>query len=307
MPLNFFMNRTPCYLNFIKSVIFQLLEVLIYLHTNQIIHRDIKPSNVLVSQYFDQDQHVDLKTQEIRLFAHKININFKIKTQEIIGIPKFEDASNEVKKKEEQTDSNNWEYVDQIKETLITLCTPEDYLDLQKEEKILHDAKNKYENQYKRDQENLKLGFFPICESSQSIDQDETSVLKKYHQESEKNTKIVIKLIDFGVSKKFNIGEKSFSPNGDPAFQAPEIRKQGFYDSKVDIWGVGLIFFGLLQGREINKIDGIKIRSFKMMGILDELGTDLLEKLLRVDSNDRIDAEEAIKHPWFRQTTTGES
>jgi len=57
-----------------------------------------------------------------------------------------------------------------------------------------------------------------------------------------------IKLTDFGFSCFFNpkIGLKQHL--GSPLYMAPEIVKEQKYDSKVDIWSIGIIMYKLLTG-----------------------------------------------------------
>ena len=111
----------------------------------------------------------------------------------------------------------------------------------------------------------------------------------------------VLKLIDFGVSKHYQRGEKSYSPNGDPATQAPEMAIEGVYDEKVDIWGVGLIFLGLSLGKEIGNYELMKYRKKIYPKILNEKGMDLLDKLLKIEPTERISGEEAVLHEWFKE------
>ncbi len=64
---------------------------------------------------------------------------------------------------------------------------------------------------------------------------------------AKKNDPSLIKLIDFGTSKKFNSGEVFQNPLGTCYYIAPEvIRRQ--YDNKADIWSCGIIMYILLFG-----------------------------------------------------------
>lgn len=59
-----------------------------------------------------------------------------------------------------------------------------------------------------------------------------------------------IKVIDFGVSRKFKVLENQdlidrdmWTRTGNAYYCAPEIYNGGGYDHKVDIWSVGVILY----------------------------------------------------------------
>lgn len=111
-----------------------------------------------------------------------------------------------------------------------------------------------------------------------------------------------IKLIDFGVSKKFREGELSYSPNGDNKFHAPEILKYSVYSEKSDIWSAGLVFLSLLNGvsaKTKTTMKCIKDNGELALKKIDRVTRDLLNLMLRIDPKERITSEEALKHPWF--------
>lgn len=60
------------------------------------------------------------------------------------------------------------------------------------------------------------------------------------------NNKIV-KLIDFGWSNLFDDYRNTFC--GTPDYLCPEMIKGTGHDEKLDIWGLGIIMFELLQGK----------------------------------------------------------
>lgn len=60
--------------------------------------------------------------------------------------------------------------------------------------------------------------------------------------------KNILKVIDFGVAKSdLKLTSLNFSAAGNRKFQAPEMLKGKFYSEKIDIWGIGLILYSLLQ------------------------------------------------------------
>ena len=58
-----------------------------------------------------------------------------------------------------------------------------------------------------------------------------------------------IKLTDFGFARYFDPSEGSDTQLGSPIYMAPEIIKGKNYNSKVDIWSLGIITYFLLSGR----------------------------------------------------------
>jgi serine/threonine protein kinase len=58
-----------------------------------------------------------------------------------------------------------------------------------------------------------------------------------------------LKLIDFGFACFYNPKEGKKEVLGSPLYMAPEIVKGLSYDSKVDVWSVGVITYIILSGR----------------------------------------------------------
>lgn len=280
------------------------------------MHRDIKPSNILVCQTF-ANVHKEVS---------------KFKTQETIRNLKFKEMITEINKNEERSDSTeeielNLNWLDKQQEVIssgetFVISSDKTFVSELKPSNILFSFSS---NDFPKDEimENEKKDE-PLCRINGSektsellsstksdtfisfakvkkypFSNNEPNSLKNEDLQNEKNTDIVIKLIDFGVSKKFTFGEPCFSPNGDPSFQAPEMRKEGAYDHTIDLWGVGLIFLGLLQGVEVERCNLKKIKHMELKGTLDEKGVDLLQRLLSLDPRRRGEAEEAMRHEWF--------
>ena len=56
-----------------------------------------------------------------------------------------------------------------------------------------------------------------------------------------------IKLIDFGLSRKYDIKEKMHTVLGTPYYVAPEVLK-GCYDERCDVWSIGCLAYIMLSG-----------------------------------------------------------
>jgi serine/threonine protein kinase len=54
-------------------------------------------------------------------------------------------------------------------------------------------------------------------------------------------------LLDFGFALFMREDKKSRSLRGSPLYMAPEILKCKIYDSKVDLWSVGVILYGMVK------------------------------------------------------------
>ncbi|CAD8079675.1 unnamed protein product [Paramecium primaurelia] len=137
---------------------------------------------------------------------------------------------------------------------------------------------------------------------------------------------IDIKIIDFGVSKKFMVKKKNdkiyhemWTRTGSLLYQAPETFLGGGYDEKVDVWSVGVILYQLLCGKFPffcdSKLDTIElitdpnltIDQNKELKLLQPLQIDLLKRLLNKNPEKRLSAEEFSLHPWINEISTSKS
>lgn len=119
-----------------------------------------------------------------------------------------------------------------------------------------------------------------------------------------------LKLIDFGCSKIFTPYKNNFADTiGTLVYCAPEVI-QNNYNEKCDIWSCGVIMYALLTGkfpfnghsqREIvqNIINGKY--DLHCNGMLSLQAKDLIHKCLIYDKDKRINAYDALTHPFFTQ------
>jgi calcium-dependent protein kinase len=118
-----------------------------------------------------------------------------------------------------------------------------------------------------------------------------------------------IKLIDFGISLKFEKNTKLKDKTGTVLYIAPEVL-QGSYDEKCDIWSCGVLMYMMLSGvppfygatrKEVmQKISKGKF-SFKskVWSIISKEAKELIEKMLTLNPEKRPSAREVLNHPWF--------
>jgi len=121
-----------------------------------------------------------------------------------------------------------------------------------------------------------------------------------------------LKLVDFGLSNKFGSKfEAMHSPVGTIYYVAPEVLK-GDYDSKCDLWSLGVIMHTMLSGRlpffgeNISEIHHkVMAGKFTMEGTIwdkvSDQAKELINELICLNPENRLSACQALNHPWFEQ------
>lgn len=134
-------------------------------------------------------------------------------------------------------------------------------------------------------------------------------------KENSKLQHCTLKLVDFGLATAYDVPEYLFKRCGTPGFVAPEVINAAsntniHYTPKCDVFSAGIIFYILitekspfdgksfkeiLQKNKSCKIDfnHPKIKKNKII-------LDLVTKMLDVNPDNRITAEEALKHRFFQ-------
>ena len=137
------------------------------------------------------------------------------------------------------------------------------------------------------------------------------NILVKY----DKNIPIIgfiVKLSDFGLSRKMNSNDLAQSNVGTNMTKAPEIFFNDKYTHKVDLWSIGINMYQLLYKdtlpfqirdlkgllRELKKFKSLKLPPEERKLISDEC-FDLLNQLLVTDPEKRITIPEIKKHPFY--------
>lgn len=121
---------------------------------------------------------------------------------------------------------------------------------------------------------------------------------------------IDFKICDFGLSCLS--GDEQVLRCGSPGYVAPEILHRKPYTSKVDIFGAGVIMYIILCGNSPfhGKDTGDILLKNKQCKIIFEErhwkkisanGIDLVRRMLNPDPNQRLSADEALRHPWFSE------
>ena len=118
-----------------------------------------------------------------------------------------------------------------------------------------------------------------------------------------------IKIIDFGLSRKYAKDEKMHSVLGTPYYVAPEVLK-GNYDEKCDIWSIGAMTYLLLCGQhpfnggtDKEIFDNILNSSIKfnspIWNKVSNNAKSFVKLCLEKNPAKRPSAIKALDHPWF--------
>ncbi|CAB4032578.1 phosphorylase b kinase gamma catalytic chain, skeletal muscle heart isoform isoform X2 [Paramuricea clavata] len=130
------------------------------------------------------------------------------------------------------------------------------------------------------------------------------------------NDKMTIKLSDFGFAKELKEDETLTDLCGTLGYLSPEVLRASMYDDqpgygfKVDLWACGVILFTLLSGcppfwhrRQAVLIRSIIECRYQFSGAewadISDSAKDLISKLLVSDPEERLSAEDCLKHPWL--------
>lgn len=124
-----------------------------------------------------------------------------------------------------------------------------------------------------------------------------------------KNPGSPLKLIDFGLAKSVSTQKKMTTKTGTCYYVSPEILA-GPYDSKCDIWSLGVILYMMLAGyppfdgesdRDI--LEAVKSSPLQfgesVWNTISREAKDLLRHLLDRNPNSRYTADQILSHQWF--------
>ncbi|XP_072459750.1 myosin light chain kinase family member 4 isoform X2 [Notamacropus eugenii] len=119
-----------------------------------------------------------------------------------------------------------------------------------------------------------------------------------------------IKIIDFGLARRYKPREKLKVNFGTPEFLAPEVVNYDFVSFPTDMWSIGVIAYMMLSGlspflgdndaETLNNILACRwdLEEEEFQDISEE-GKEFISKLLIKEKSWRISASEALKHPWL--------
>jgi serine/threonine protein kinase len=122
-----------------------------------------------------------------------------------------------------------------------------------------------------------------------------------------------LKIIDFGLSTKYNLEERLDARIGTIAYMAPEQIILKKYSEPVDIWSCGIILYKLITGNHplnFNKdqledyIKSLENIEWKFPVNFPELAKDLFLRCTKINPLERYTANLALRHPWITRKPT---
>lgn len=121
-----------------------------------------------------------------------------------------------------------------------------------------------------------------------------------------------IKLIDFGLARKYDPKRKLKILFGTPEFVAPEVVCFETISYTTDMWSVGVICYVLLSGlspfmgdNDMETMANVTRSEWdfedESFDTISDDAKDFIEKLLVKDRLKRLNATKALQHPWLRR------
>ena len=117
------------------------------------------------------------------------------------------------------------------------------------------------------------------------------------------------KLIDFGLA--FIEGESNLRKCGTPGYMAPEMLRGEDYDSKIDIFSIGIVLYTLLHGRLPFNGSNIKVIMNKNLkchitynSSISQDAKDILQQMLNPEPKLRPSTSELLHNTWFSKTVS---
>jgi len=129
-----------------------------------------------------------------------------------------------------------------------------------------------------------------------------------------------VKLSDFGLCEELREDDKGRKRlkgmYGTPYYVAPEIVRDGRYDTRVDLWSCGVVMYELLSGSRpfegettVEVLKKVKKAHFRFSApvwkYVSSNAKKLITKLLTPDYKRRPRADEALSHRWFGPSEEG--
>ena len=121
-----------------------------------------------------------------------------------------------------------------------------------------------------------------------------------------------VKICDLGLARQFEQSELLESSCGTPGYMAPELLDHRPYNSKVDVWAIGVTLYQLLCGfipfpylqddkTTLQNMEQRKLQFPDEFWVdFTEDCKDIISKMLDFDENTRLTASDCLEHPWIK-------
>ncbi|KAM9992734.1 hypothetical protein ACTFIY_010168 [Dictyostelium cf. discoideum] len=130
-----------------------------------------------------------------------------------------------------------------------------------------------------------------------------------------KENHLEVAIADFGLSKIIGQTLVMQTACGTPSYVAPEVLNATGYDKEVDMWSIGVITYILLCGFPPFYGDTVPEIFEQIMeanyefpeeywGGISKEAKDFIGKLLVVDVSKRLNATNALNHPWLKSNNS---
>eukprot|EP00931_Biecheleriopsis_adriatica_P058149 TRINITY_DN34556_c0_g2_i3.p1 TRINITY_DN34556_c0_g2~~TRINITY_DN34556_c0_g2_i3.p1 ORF type:complete len:413 (-),score=68.45 TRINITY_DN34556_c0_g2_i3:163-1401(-) len=113
-----------------------------------------------------------------------------------------------------------------------------------------------------------------------------------------------IKLIDFGLARRFSDGQYFKQTCGSPLSLAPELLAKR-YNHMVDMWAFGVLMYLMMCGnypfkaKDVFEMERMQSQPIKLRDDLSPESQTFIRGLLQVDAANRLTAKDALKHPFM--------
>jgi len=122
--------------------------------------------------------------------------------------------------------------------------------------------------------------------------------------------KTLLKIIDFGLSCKFDWDQVLTTKAGTPYYVAPQVLS-GKYDHMSDLWSCGVIMYVMLCGyppfygdSDAEVLSKVRLGNFSFNAAdwknVSDDAKALIRMLLKMNPRDRYTAEQALNHQWIK-------
>ena len=122
-------------------------------------------------------------------------------------------------------------------------------------------------------------------------------------------TQMICKLIDFGISRTYNLNQKIKTPCGTASYAPPEMHKGLDYNGLLsDIWSAGVLLYAMIFGYlpfceedEDTNVNNIILGNYEIPEEASDELSDLLIHLLDINPLTRYDLDKIKSHPWYKK------